>query len=89
MLPLSFIAGMLLGGLAMHVCLALESRCKRADYIKVRVQARTALNAWHATVDDFLRLRIGEREPEVAMHHRHNHVHEMLKLQGVLDETPI
>ena len=89
MFPLGFIVGLIIGGLAMHLCLALESRCKRADYIKVRVQAHTALNAWHATVDDFLRLRIGEREPDVAMQHRNNHVHEMLKLQGVLDETAI
>lgn len=85
--PLSLILGISLGGLAMHVCLALEARARRADYKRVREQAGNAVGAWLVTVDDFLRVRVGDREPSVAMQNRHNHVHEMMRLQGVLDET--
>ena len=87
--PLSLILGISLGGLAMHVCLALEARARKADYLKVRDQARKAVSAWLVTVDDFLRVRVGDREPSVAMQNRHNHVHEMMQLKGVLDETKI
>ena len=87
MQPLSFILGIALGGLAMHVCLALEARARRADYKRVRAQSNKAVGAWLCTVDDYLRVRVGDREPSVAMQNRHAHVHEMMQLKGVLDET--
>ena len=84
---LSFILGIALGGLAMHVCLALEARARRADYKRVREQAGNAVGAWLCTVDDYLHVRVGDREPSIAMRNRHNHVREMMQLKGVLDET--
>ena len=85
----SFILGGLTGGLAMHVCLALEAHASKRANKRLAAQARQAVNAWLVTVDDYLKLRIGECEQPVAMQNRHNHVHEMMKLQGVLNEAKL
>lgn len=86
---LSFIVGGLLGGLAMHICLALENKARRSAHKRVQEQASKAVAAWLATVDDYLKLRIGECEQPVAMQNRHAHTCEMMKLNGALNETKV
>lgn len=82
------IFGAFVFGLAMGwACFSHHAR--KGDYYKVRNQSRKAVNAWLSTVDDSLKLNFGAQEAYTAKQNKAEHVHAMLRLRGILDETRI